>query len=196
MGEQGTGAAAMVSSQSFVPGTSQELSMQTHAFIRSSIEAVNGMVDNAMQDLTDEIVNLHPGGTANTIAQILAHLVTGQDLLIHDKLLAGGGTTLHDSGWAAKTGIPLERPLIWQRRDAWRLNLPAFDDFRREVAASALRLLDSMDEAELDRQAAWVRGPERPVAMLWQAIFINHGLGHCGEISALKGLQGLKGLPI
>ena len=28
--------------------------MQTHAFIRSSIEAVNGMVDNAMQDLTDD----------------------------------------------------------------------------------------------------------------------------------------------
>jgi hypothetical protein len=32
--------------------------------------------------------------------------------------------------------------------------------------------------------------------MLWQAIYINHGLGHCGEISAIKGMQGLKGLPI
>jgi uncharacterized damage-inducible protein DinB len=170
--------------------------MQTLAFIRSSIEAVNGMVDTAMQDLTDEVVNFQPGGTANTIAQLLAHVCTGQDLLVNDKLLIGGGATLHDSGWAAKTGIPLERPLIWQQRDAWRLNLPGFDAFRREVAASALRLIDSMSEADLDRMAAWIRGPERPVGMLWQAIYINHGLGHCGEISAIKGMQGLKGLPI
>jgi len=169
--------------------------MQTLEFIRSSVVAVNGMVDTAMQDLTDEVVNWQPGGTANTIAQLLAHLVSGQDLLVNDKLLVGGGTPLHDSGWAAKTGIPLERPLIWQR-EVWRLNLPAFDEFRREVAASALRLVDSMTEAELDREASWIRGPERPVAMLWQTIFINHGLGHCGEISAIKGMQGLKGLPI
>jgi len=169
--------------------------MQTLEFIRSSVVAVNGMVDTAMQDLTDEVVSWHPGGTANTIAQLLAHLVSGQDLLVNDKLLVGGGTPLHDSGWAAKTGIPLERPWIWQR-EVWRLNLPAFDEFRREVAASALRLVDAMTEAELDREASWIRGPERPVAMLWQTIFINHGLGHCGEISAIKGMQGLKGLPI
>jgi uncharacterized damage-inducible protein DinB len=169
--------------------------MQTLEFIRSSVVAVNGMVDVAMQDLTDEVVSWQPGGTANTIAQLLAHLVSGQDLLVNDKLLVGGGTPLHDSGWAAKTGIPLERPLIWQR-EGWRLNLPAFDEFRREVAASALRVVDAMTEAELDREASWIRGPERPVAMLWQTIFINHGLGHCGEISAIKGMQGLKGLPI
>jgi hypothetical protein len=170
--------------------------MQTLAYIRSSIEAVNGMVDTALQDLTDEVVNFKPGGTANTIAQILAHLCSGQDLLVNDKLLVGGGRTLHESGWAERTGIPLDRSLIWQQRDAWRLDLPAFDAFRREVAACALKRIEATDDAELDRTAAWIRGPERPVAMLWQTIYVNHGLGHCGEISALKGLQGLKGLPI
>jgi hypothetical protein len=170
--------------------------MQTLEFIRSSVEAVNGMVDTAMQDLTDDVVNWHPGGTANTIAQLLAHLVSGQDLLVNQRLQAGGGSTLHESGWSQKTGIPLERPLIWQQRDAWRLNLPAFDEFRREVGACALRLLDSTNEADLDRTAFWIRGPERPVGMLWQMNYINHGLGHCGEVSAIKGMQGLKGLPI
>ena len=169
--------------------------MQTLEFIRTSVDAVNAMVGTAMEDLTDEVVNYHPGGTANTIAQLLAHLVTGQDLLINDKLIVGGGTPLHDSGWAAKTGIPLERRLIWQR-EAWRLNLPAFDEFRLAVAESATRLVTSLNESDLDRPASWIRGPERPVALLFQAIYINHGLGHCGEISAIKGMQGLKGLPI
>jgi uncharacterized damage-inducible protein DinB len=167
--------------------------VQVIDFVRLGVEAVNGMVNTAMQDLNDDIVNYHPGGTANTIAQLLAHMVSGQDLLIQDKL--GGGKTLHESGWAQKTGIPLERPLIWQR-DAWCLDLAAFDQFRLEVAAAALRFVDSLDEAGLDREAQWVRGPVSTVGRLLQQIYVNHGLGHCGEISAIKGMQGLKGLPI
>ncbi len=168
--------------------------MQTIEFIRSSIEAVNEMVDIAMQELDDELINWHPGGTTNTIAQLLAHLVSGQDVLVNDKLVVGGGPTLHDSGWAEKTGIPLERPLIWQR-DAWRMNLPAFVDFRLAVRDCATRLVDSLSEAELDREASWFRGPPRPVANLLQMVYIHHGFGHCGEISTIKGLRGLKGLP-
>ena len=169
--------------------------METLQFIRSAVDAVNGMVGTAMNDLTDEVINWHPGGTANTIAQLLAHMVTGQDLLVNDKLVPGGGKTLHESGWAERTGIPLDRSQIWQR-DAWRLNLAAFDDFRLEVAAGAVRRLETTMAADLDRQASWIRGPDRPVALMWQTIFVNHGFGHCGEISAIKGMQGLKGLPI
>jgi DinB superfamily len=162
-------------------------------YLRTSVKAVNEMVDNAMQDLTDDVVNFQPGGTANTIAQLLAHVISGQDLLINDKI--GGGRSLHETGWAEKTGIPLERPLIWQRA-GWELDLPGFDAYRTEVARSAESTFMSMKPADLDREVSWVRGPDRPLAMMTQAIFVNHGLGHCGEISAIKGIQGLKGLPI
>ena len=168
--------------------------MQTLEFIRSQVAAVNEMLDIATQELDDELINWHPGGTANTIAQLLAHVVSGQDMLVNDKLLVGGGRPLHESGWAEKTGIPLERPLIWQR-DAWRLNLPAFNDYRLAVRDCATRLVDSLSEADLDREASWFRGPPRPVATLLQIVYINHGFGHCGEISAIKGMRGLKGLP-
>jgi len=168
--------------------------VQTLELIRSSVTSVNEMVGIAMEDLDDDLINWQPGGTTNTIAQLLAHVITGHDLLINDKLVAGGGKTLHESGWAEKTGIPLERPQIWQR-DSWRLNLPAFNDYRLAVHASATSLVDSLTEADLDRPASWIRGPERPLAMLLQVIYINHALGHCGEVSAIKGMRGLKGLP-
>ena len=48
--------------------------MEMLEYLRSSVKAVNEMVDNAMQDLTDDVVNFQPGGTANTIAQLLAHV--------------------------------------------------------------------------------------------------------------------------
>ena len=169
--------------------------MYTLEFIRSFVAGVDDMVGIAMEGLDDELINWQPGGTTNTIAQLLAHMITGHDLLINDKLVIGGGKTLHESGWAEKTGIPLQRPGIWQQRDAWRLNLPAFNDYRLAVYASTTKLLDSLTEAGLDRLALWVNGPERPVATLFQMIYINHALGHCGEISTIKGLRGLKGLP-
>jgi uncharacterized damage-inducible protein DinB len=167
--------------------------MEMLEYLRSSVKAVNEMVDNAMQDLTDDVVNFQPGGTANTIAQLLAHVISGQDLLINDKI--GGGRSLHETGWAEKTGIPVERPLIWHR-EGWKLDLAGFDAYRKEVARAAEWTFASMKPEDLDREVSWVRGPDRPLAMMTQAIFVNHGLGHCGEISAIKGIQGLKGLPI
>jgi energy-coupling factor transporter ATP-binding protein EcfA2 len=168
--------------------------MELVDFVRGQAESAIVMIEHSMNDLTDEVVHYEAGGTSNTIAQLLAHLVTGQDLLIQDKI-RGGGTTLHDSGWAEKTGVPADRTLIWQRA-AWRMNLPGFEEYVRAVLANSRAYLASLTPAVLDEKHAWVRGPEQPVYRLMQTIFINHALGHCGEISTLKGIQGLKGLPI
>jgi hypothetical protein len=163
-------------------------------FIRGQAESAMGMIEHSMQDLTPEVIHYEAGGTSNTIAQLLAHMVTGQDLLIQDKI-RGGGVTLHNSGWAEKTGVPADRSLIWQR-EAWRMDLPGFDEYVRAVLANSRQYIESLDAAKLDEERAWIRGPEQPVHRLMQTIFINHALGHCGEISTLKGIQGLKGLPI
>jgi uncharacterized damage-inducible protein DinB len=167
--------------------------MELLEYLRTSVKTVNDMVETAMQDLTDEVVNFHAGGTSNTIAQLLAHMVSGQDLLINDRI--SGGQSLHESGWAAKTGIPLERPLIWER-DGWKLDLAGFDAYRREIAARVESTFAALTPADLDRDIDWLRGIRRPLPLMTQTVFINHGMGHCGEISTLKGIQGLKGLPI
>jgi hypothetical protein len=168
--------------------------MELVDFIRAQAESALTMIEHSMNDLTDEVIHYEPGGTSNTIAQLLAHMVTGQDLLIQDKI-RGGGKTLHESGWAQKSGVPADRSLIWQR-DAWRMDLPGFDAYVRAVLANSRQYIESLTPAMLDEEHAWIRGPEQPVYRLMQTIFINHALGHCGEISTLKGIQGLKGLPI
>ena len=168
--------------------------MELVDFIRGQAESAIAMIEHSMNDLTEEVINYEAGGTSNTIAQLLAHMVSGQDLLIQDKI-RGGGVTLHDTGWAEKTGVPKDRTLIWQR-DAWRMDLPGFNAYVQAVLANSRAYLESLTPAMLDEQHAWIRGPEQPVHQLMRTIFINHALGHCGEISTLKGIQGLKGLPI
>ena len=167
--------------------------MELLDFIRAQVGTVHHNLGVSMEDLTDEVVHAEAGGTTNTIAQILAHVVTGQDLLIREKL--SGAPTLHESGWAEKTGIPKVRTEIWQSH-AWHLNLEAFNEFRLAVEANSTAYVDALQFADLDLLRNWVWGPERPIGTLLQTIFINHALGHCGEISALKGIRGLKGLPI
>ena len=167
--------------------------MELMEYLRSAGEGAHRMLGFACDDLDEELVHWHAGGTTNTISQLLAHMVSAEDLLLNDRL--AGGKSLHESGWAEKTGIPLNRPEIWQR-DAWRLNLDAFNAYRLEVQESAFKVLDSLTPSGLDREVEWFRGPPRPAGALLQTVFISHLLGHCGEVSALKGLRGLKGLPM
>jgi uncharacterized damage-inducible protein DinB len=167
--------------------------MELIDFIRAQCGSAIEMLERSLEDLDDEIVRWEPGGNANTIGQILAHVISGQDLLIAEKLEAT--ETLHRSGWAEKTGIPLDRTQIWVK-DAWQLNLDGFRGYEAAVLDQSRRYLEAMTPADLEREVAWIRGPEQPVSRLFQVIFINHALGHSGEISALKGIRGLKGLPI
>ena len=167
--------------------------MELIDFIRAQCGNALEMIQRSLEDLDDEIVHWEPGGTANTIGQLLAHVVTGQDLLIGEKLQ--GGSTLFSQGWAEKTGIPLDRTQIWVK-GAWRLNLDGFKAYHAAVETQSRGYIDSMTPADLEREVAWIRGPEQPVSRLFQVIFINHALGHAGEMSALKGIRGLKGLPI
>ena len=167
--------------------------MELVDFIRAQCGNALEMVQRSLEDLDEDIVHWQPGGTANTIAQLLAHVVTGQDLLIGEKLQ--GGSTLFAQGWAEKTGIPLDRTQIWNQ-GAWHLNLESFKAYHAAVEIQSRGYIDTLAPEELEREVAWIRGPEQPISRLFQVIFINHALGHAGEISALKGIRGLKGLPI
>ena len=133
--------------------------MELIDFIRAQCDSALGMITQTLEDLGEEIVQWEPGGTANTIGQILAHVVSGQDLLIADKLK--GGTTLHASGWAEKSGIPADRTQIWAK-DAWRLNLDGFRQYHAAVDAQSRAYLASMTSADLEREVAWIRGRSSP----------------------------------
>src|SRR5688572_29359306 len=123
--------------------------MELIDFIRAQCGSALEMLDRSLEDLDDEVAHWKPGGTANSIAQLLAHVVSGQDLLVGERLK--GGATLFSQGWAEKSGIPLDRTQIWNQ-DAWRLDLEGFRAYYDAVAAQSRDYLDSMTPEDLDRQ--------------------------------------------
>ena len=165
--------------------------MELTDYLQRSAEHVHAMLDIAAQDLTDEVAHWRQG-TANSIAALLAHMVTAEDFLINRHIL-GNEPVLEAGGWASKTGIPANRREIWN--PDFRLNLDAFGGYRLAVQASAKAYFDSVTAADLDREVSWVWGEPQAAARWLQIVFFSHILGHCGEISAIKGIRGLKGLP-
>ena len=166
--------------------------MELIDFLRTEVEEGQRMLDIALNDLNDDVANYQPGGTANSIGQILAHVVTGQDRAVN-VVMRDMPSVLERNAWQQATGIPAERGKIWEK--GWRLKVDGFLDYRQAVKASIQDYLGVVDLNDFEREVPWAG---RQVQGWWLArtIFINHILGHAGEISALKGIQGLKGLPI
>jgi hypothetical protein len=156
-----------------------------------SLNDAHRMGDIALEELTPEVAHFDAGGTTNTIAQLLAHLTVGEDGGFN-RMIMGGERLIETNGWAEKIGIPLERGAVWGKE--WRLNIDAFREYREGVKLSASKYIETMDLADLDKEVEAFNGP-RPIHNIIQIVVVNHMLGHAGEISTLKGIQGLKGLP-
>ena len=152
----------------------------------------HGMVGAALSDLTAEVAQWQPGGTANSIASLLAHTISGEDRVIN-QMFKGGESLFDTGGWAAKTGIPAGNDDIWA--GDWTLDVAAFDSYRQEVQRSTEAFLADLDPAVLDQDIqAW--GSARRGGWMLRVVIGNHILSHLGEISVLRGMKGLAGLPI
>ena len=165
--------------------------MELKEYLTGEMDNVQRMMGLALQDLNDEVANWQPGGTANSIASILAHVTGTQDSSINVRLL-GGQTVFESGGWSAKTGIPADSEKIWGA--GWQLNLEGFAEYRAALAESMNQYMSSLEEADLDKEVSYSQGP-RPAAFMLRNIIFHHSLYHSGEIFTLKGLKGLKGLP-
>ena len=66
-------------------------------------------------------------------------------------------------------------------------------DYAAAVGAATDNYIATLTTKELDRLVP-IMGQEWPVADVL-ALLVVHASGHLGEIAALKGIQGVKGLP-
>ena len=165
--------------------------MDIKEFIIAGLVDAHRMGDIAMEELTPKVAHFEAGGTANSIAQLLAHMTMGEDHAVNG-ILKGGTRIFDTGGWSAKTGIPDGRGAVWQKD--WQLNIDGFTAYRDAVKRSSISYFETPAASDLDREVEAFGAP-RKASNVVQIFVINHLLGHSGEISALKGIQGLKGLP-
>ena len=149
------------------------------------------MAGAALSDLTSEVAHWQPGGGANSIACLLAHTVYEEDDVLN-ATISGGQSLFERGGWSAKTGIPADIKAIW--KPDWVLNIESFDAYRQEVRQSTRAFLAEIGPAAIDRKIDAWDGTYR-IGWLLRSMS-DHQFGHMGEVSVLRGMEGLAGLPI
>jgi hypothetical protein len=93
----------------------------------------------------------------------------------------------------ASPGMPPAITPEWA--SALTMDLPRFQEYAEAVFAATDAYLADLPDAGLDRKIQGATGGEYTLGWGIAILLGQHGAQHSGEIAALKGVQGLKGLP-
>lgn len=162
--------------------------------LRQSHELTEGIIDDLPLDQMHQRLD---GGTLQSIAAIYVHVVVGEDQLINETLL-GQPTRFERDGWS-------ERLVIGSAASGWmtddiseairELDLQLMREYAQLVYADADDYMASLSEADLNPPVTFGSLGEMPRGIFLATILNWHALHHCGELAALKGALGHKGLP-
>jgi hypothetical protein len=161
--------------------------------LKASFDIAHMVFNAVVADLDDAAATRLIGGNVPAAAPIMAHAIYGEDMIVSQ---ARGAAPLLDSGnWNAKTGILNGSPSMTPDWLALKFSVAGLREYAGAVFARTGEYLELATAAELDKMVPTPLGQEMPVDAFLGAFGIVHVSEHCGEISALKGAQGLQGLP-
>ncbi len=177
---------------------------KTVSLARELLGGATGLLEMVMQDVTDEQLHWIPPGNTNPIGATYAHTVISQDGLIHSQLQKGA--PLCASTWADKTGLSeLPPPIAGGDLPDWsewarsvKIDLAQLRQYAQAVYASTDAYLATLTDEDLEQSTGFslLGLGELTVKMYLFQIALGHVSMHCGEIGCLKGLQGMRGLPM
>ena len=157
--------------------------MNTTDLLQFSLGAAFDILGQVTADVTQEQADWRPPGTANTIGSIYSHILTYVDYCVRNYLIEGNPQPVTVES----------RPGELWMQDVQR-DLSELHAYAGEVRSTAQNWLSTVPPEDLERRELTTAG-EINVAQMLELFVIWHINAHCGEISALKGCQGLKGYP-
>jgi uncharacterized damage-inducible protein DinB len=173
--------------------------MNAIELLKSQVNMAHTFLDGTCADVSREQADGLPGGKAHPIGATMAHIVLAEDIVI--SMFARGAQPLVMGEWSGKTGVsepePMDRSeenlLAWANRV--QVDIPQLQQYGKAVLKNTLDWVDSLTEADLDRELNPPGFGKQTVASMISLAALVHVSNHCGEVSALKGIQGAKGYP-
>jgi hypothetical protein len=176
--------------------------MDAVTLLRESLRDAHALLEAVMQDVTPEAAHWMPPGRANPVGATYAHVIYHEDRTINGVLLHR--RPFYDSTWTGKTGISELMPgqqgedseyVPWTRRV--KIDVPAVRQYAQAVYDNTDEYLASLTPEDLDKELdlSGVGGDRTTLGEALSRRIVAHVDNIAGEISCLKGLQGLQGYP-
>lgn len=165
--------------------------------LRSQYREAGDWFMNTLTGVDDEVAAYAPpGGLVSPIAGQIGHILVGLDLFVLNTI--GERPPLLFSDFAERRVFSEPPPesgefLEWgQRITVDYANMRAYTS---AIFQTIDEMLAGMSDADLDGEADFGPMGKQKVSWALNIMLLNTHI-HTGEISALKGLQGLKGYPM
>jgi len=170
--------------------------MDVKPLVKGLLARNREVMESTMADVENQHAQWVPPGKAMPLGALYVHVLTAEDFFIHG--LLQDGAPMWDSTWKDKMGLSEPRPPRGQPWDDWarrvRMDMPKLREYAKAVFAATDSYIDSLSEGDFGREIEFF-GRKMPLVAFFLGVMCTHCANHTGEISTLKGLQGLKGYP-
>jgi hypothetical protein len=159
---------------------------------KETLSLVHDYLEGAFSGCEGEtLTRTFPGSTIGSIGSIYLHALASEDWAIQE-LIQGKPKLADSGGWFARLGMDPAKDPDWSKAN---MDLAVMKEFAQAVYAATDAYLNSITDADLDKEIPWHSGLTHTAGWVLADVVHAHLGEHSGEIAALKGMMGLKGLP-
>lgn len=170
--------------------------MNSTTLLCEQFKSAHETLEATMNDVTPEVAHVRELGKALPVGAAYAHAVCSEDIFISaflthkDPILKNGENGLSEQ-------IPDFKN--WDEHALWAqnvtLDLDRFKNYAKVVYAATDSYLKTLKDEDLDKEVEMGQFGKHKLGFMLSAFILLHLANLTGEISAAKGLQGLKGYP-
>jgi hypothetical protein len=164
--------------------------------IKVAFDGSHRWFQGTIADVTQEHADVVPEGVAHPIGELIAHVLHSEDFMINTAI-QGKPTVWETDGWAERLGVPLMLGQESESARAFRCDTQAMRDYSQAVYASTEAFFADLSDADLDGELDLTdMGMDKyPLGVFLTNLLLGNNYAHTGEISALKGILGMRGYP-
>jgi hypothetical protein len=170
--------------------------MDVKQLVKTVLARNREVLEGTVADVENEHADWAPPGKALPLGALYVHVVTSEDFFVQQ--MFKGGAPMWDSSWKGNMGLSEPRPPRGEPWEEWarrvRMDMPKVREYAKAVFAATDNYVDSLSETDLAKEVEFF-GRKISLAAFFLGVMCTHCANHAGEISTLKGLQGLKGYP-
>ena len=169
--------------------------------LKDELKSARENFERTVADVTEKNLYKIPGGKALPLGAIYAHSIFSEDVIVQGMIQKKGA--LSDTTWKGKTGASAPLPPMDEQwainHEMWansvNIDLKQFREYAKAVYAATDDYMNSLHDEDVEKIIDLGSWGKQSLAQVIANILIGHTHSLTGEISVLKGLQGLKGYP-
>jgi hypothetical protein len=171
--------------------------MTTIELLTQQLKDAHQVFLGTLEGITNDQANFQPQGKALSVAAVWIHVVESEDLF----LSAISNQPTIESTMASQTGISQPQPTEnWaEAYPVWAKSVKADVDqlmqYTKTVFENSEKYIATLQPQDLDQTKDLGQMGSATVLTIISGYMIGHCQSITGEISAIKGVQGLKGYP-